>query len=216
MRKLILVLAGMAVLPLYSSCGILDSGASVRISLPTMSFDFSFDLADIRSAIKDRTGYDLSSLETIPEQIDIKDTFELTTAPYKQDLTDQEKLKAYIEAGHVKSVRIKFVRYTIVGNTLNYDVPVIELFVGEYAITNIDQTVKVAEIPKIEIGFIGDGEVQFVDGGRDTLTTQLMKLKFALMGMTKLLIDTDINRAVPDGLISGKVEFGLEFTVDPL
>jgi len=148
---------------------------------------------------------------------DIKRTLELETPPEKVDLTGEEDLKKYVDAGKVKNVKIESIKYNIAQNTLNYDLPDMEMYMDDYEANEITASSKlIATLPTITPGTTGDGEVQWAPDGQSILSDLLMSFKFAIIGKATVEIDTKKNRAIPAGQIAGTVEVKVKFSVDPI
>ena len=137
--------------------------------------------------------------------------------PEKVDLTGEEDLKRYVEAGNVKNVRIESVKYNISQNTLNYDLPNLEMYMDDHDVNGLTQASQlIATLPPITAGTIGPGEVQWATNGQNILSDYMMLFKFAIIGVATVEIDTAQNRAIPSGQMAGTVEVKVKFSVDPI
>jgi hypothetical protein len=225
MKKLMIVLmvpvaivAALTVLEVSGGCGLLGAADEIWIGPITQTFDFDLNANDIRTLLEAEFG-SLAGLTEFPAQLgDIQRTLEMETPPEKVDLTGEQDLKKYVEAGKVKNVKIESVKYNISQNTLNYDLPDMEMYMDDYEVTKInDATSKlIATLPTITAGTTGPGEVQWAPDGQNILSDFLMSFKFAIIGKATVEIDTTRNRAIPAGQMAGTVEVKVKFSVDPL
>ncbi len=219
-----------------SGCGLLDSAGGITISVPDQEFDFDLNADSIRGelqqAINDElqggVTVDLSGKDEIPQQVcdaqnncvdvpAVKESFTFDLPAQQIDLSDQEELKKYVEAGKVTDVTIKYVNFEIESNSLNFDLPEVELFMDALGVSEItDSSDKIAVLPSIHAGDTNGVEVQFTNDGRQIMSGYLLGFKFAMMGRTTVSIDTSVTRTIPKGLMKGKVKIGLSFTVDPI
>lgn len=213
------MLAGMLVALLgFAGCGLLDSEATVPIDLPDQTFSFALDASQVRSQIEQACSCTLQGNE-IPQGVNVNQTFSVDLPAQAIDLTQNPDLQKYQnQLDKVKSVTVKYVRYTLSQNTLNFDLPSAELWVGALNATSIHDASakKIAVLPSIAAGSTAPGEVSFVTGGRDTLSSFLLSLQFALLGKADITVDTSKTRTVPGGQLSGSVTIGLSFRVAPL
>ncbi len=225
MKKLILVLAvpltivaALAIAEVSGGCGLLDAADEIWIGPITQTFEFDLNADDVRALLEARLGTSLAGQTEIPAQLgDIHETLEFETPPEKVDLTGEEKLKEYVEASKVKNVKIESVKYNITQNSLNYDLPNLEIYMDAYEATGITGASQlVATLPVIAAGTTGPGAVQWAENGQDILSGYLMSFKFAIIGKATVEIDTDKTRAIPAGQMAGMVEVKVKFSVDPL
>jgi len=225
MKKLMIVLAvpvmivaALTVAEVTGGCGLLDAADEIWIGPITQTFEFDLDANDVRTLLETQLGVSLAGQTEFPAQLgDIQRTLEFETPPEKVDLTGEEKLKQYVDAGHVKSVKIDSVSYNITQNTLNYDLPLLEMYMDDYDVTGLTQASQlVATLPVITAGTTGPGAVQWAPNGQSILSSYLMSFKFAIIGKATVEIDTNKTRAIPAGQMSGLVEVKVKFSVDPL
>lgn len=201
-----------------SGCGLLDSEATVTIDVPDQTFTFSLDASQVRAQIEQACSCTLQGDE-IPAGVNLTQTFSIEIPAQAIDLTQNPDLQKYKnQLDKVKSVTIKYVRYNLSQNSLNFDLPAAELWIGELSATSISHSSakKIAVLPSIAAGFTGSGEVSFVTGGRDTLSSFLLSLQFALLGKADINVDTSKTRTVPGGQLAGSVTVGVSFKVAPL
>ena len=220
----------------FSGCGLLDSAGGITISVPTQEFDFDLNADSIRGelqqAINDElqggVSVDLTGEDEIPQQVcdaqnncvdvpTIKQSFTFDLPAQQIDLSDQDELKKYVEAGKVTDVTIKFVNFEIQSNNLNFDLPEAELFMDALGASQItDSSDKIAVLPSIQAGSTSGVDVQFTNDGRQIMSGYLLGFKFAMLGRSTVSVDTAVTRTIPKGRMIGKVKIGLSFTVDPL
>ncbi len=199
-------------------CGLLDSEATVTVDVPDQTFSFSLDAGQVRSQIEQACSCTLQGGE-IPQGVNLNQTFTVELPAQAIDLSQNPDLQKYKDQlDKVKAVTIKYVRYTLSQNSLNFDLPAAELWIGALSATSINHSSakKIAVLPSIAAGFTGTGEVNFVTGGRDTLSSFLLSLQFALLGKADITVDTSKTRTVPNGQLAGSVTIGLSFKVAPL
>jgi hypothetical protein len=216
-------------------CGLLDSASGITISLPTQEFDFDLNADQARSqleqALNDQLpqGFDLdlSGQSEIPTEVcvgqqcqpvpAVQETFTFDLPAQQIDFSDNQDLKRYVEAGKVKDVKIKFISYNIASNSLNFNLPEVELYMDALGAAQITASSdKIAVLPAVNAGVTGEGNVQFTTDGRQIMSNYLLGYKFAMLGRTSYTIDTAVTRTIPQGQMVGKVQIGLEFTVDPI
>jgi hypothetical protein len=226
MKKLMIVLAvpmmivaALTVAEVTGGCGLLDAADAIWIGPITQSFDFDLNANDLRTMLEIQLGVSLAGLTEFPAQLgEIDETFELETPPEQVDLTGEEDLKKYVDAGNVKSVKIDSVSYNITTNTLNYDLPNMEMYMDNHGVNGITASSQlVATLPTITAGTTGPGAVQWAPNGQSILSDYLMSFKFAIIGKATVEIDTaNKGRAIPAGQMAGVVEVKVKFSVDPL
>jgi hypothetical protein len=218
-------------------CGLLDLDDGATVTLPPVeyAFELNADLAKAQlQAQLQAMGapynlIDLTNQTEIPAQVcptpstcqavpriqrDL--TFDL---PAQQvDLTSQTELQQYIAAGKVKKVNIDYIEYTLDRNSLNFELPQLELYVDDPGQTQLrDGSNKVARIAAIPAGATGTDRVQFTVDGRQKMSDRLLRdFAFAFLGQAELGFDTDVTRTIPGGQLAGKVSVVLSFKVDPL
>lgn len=228
MKKLLMVtavplalLAAVCWLPVAGGCGLFDSGG-IRVNVPTQTFAFDLDAGVVKTELEQYLqgqgiSVDLSGKSEIPPEVgELQYTVEMETPPEQVDLSNEEDLKKYVEAGKVKSVEIKSIRYVIEQNTLNFDMPRLDVYMGGFDAQDTSDAALVAVIDSITAGWTGQDAVQFAEGGRETMSSYLLGYKFAFIGKADITIDTAVTRTIPDGLLAGRVEVDVQFTVDPL
>jgi len=214
MKKMLFAVMAMAAL---CACGLLDSSTGIRLDIPNQNFSFSLNADSLRTQLEQAAGVSLSGLAEFPAQVNLKQTFTLDLPAQQVDLSENQDLKKYIDAGKVKGVTVKFVKYNIDSNTLNYPLPALSIWLDNHGATQIGASSKeIARSPQIPAGQTGENELAFTPNGREVLSDYLLGLKFALLGQGQVTIDTTQSRAIPAGQISGSVTIGLYFTVDPL
>lgn len=225
MKKLMIVLAvpvmivaALTVAEVSGGCGLWDATDEIWIGPITQTFDFDLDANDVRTLLETQLGVSLAGLTEFPAQLgDIQRTLELETPPEKVDLTGEEDLKKYVDAGKVKNVKIESIKYFINQNTLNYDLPHLEMYMDEHAANQITASSQlVATLPTITAGTPGEGAVQWAPDGQSILSDFLMDFKFAIIGKATVEIDTAKSRAIPAGQMAGMVEVKVKFSVDPI
>lgn len=226
MKKLMIVLtvpmmivAALTVAQVTGGCGLWDAADEIWIGPITQTFDFDLDANDVRALLEHELGVSLAGQTEFPAELgDIQHTLEFETPPEKVDLTGEEDLKKYVDAGNVKNVRIESVKYDITQNTLNYDLPDMEMYMDAYEATGITDGVSqlIATLPVITAGTTGPGAVQWAPNGQSILSNYLMSFKFAIIGKATVEIDTSKTRAIPAGRMTGLVEVKVKFSVDPL
>ena len=243
MKKLLFVLAlplavvaGLSLAGLNGACGLFGATDGITISLPTQEFDFDLNANQARDQLEQAINeqlqgltIDLSGETEIPQQVcdaqgancinvpTVEETFTFDLPAQQVDLSDQSDLKKYVAAGKVKAVTIKFISYDITSNSLNFDLPAIDLYLDALDSTEIsDSSDLIAVVPSIGAEVTGEGEVQFTNDGRQIMSNYMLGYKFAMLGRTTLTLDTAVTRTIPQGQMIGKVKIGLEFTVDPL
>ena len=226
MKKLMIVLAvpvmivaALTVAEVTGGCGLLDAADEIWIGPITQTFEFDLDANDVRTLLEVQLGVSLAGQTEFPAQLgNIDMDLEFDTPPEKVDLTGNDKLKKYVDAGHVKSVKIDSVTYNITQNTLNYDLPLLQMYMDDYEATGITDGVSqlVATLPVITAGDTGPGAVQWASNGQSILSDYLMSFKFAIIGRASVEIDTNKTRAIPAGQLAGLVEVQVKFSVDPL
>jgi len=219
MKRLLVVLAvPVALIAVFSTFGVQSGcGLPIRIDLPNQTFAFSLNASDLVSAVEEELNVNLQGLDTIPAHININESFEIPLPPQKVDLSDNADLKKYIEAGAVQSVTVKFVDYTVEQNTLNFDLPAVDMYMDNHSADIITaSSKKIAVTQPIAAGFTGTDNVSFTTGGRQTLSDFLLSLKFTFLGLVDVHVDTSKTRTIPKGLLNGKLTVGLYFTVEPL
>jgi hypothetical protein len=225
MKKLVLVLLapmvvvlGLAVAGISGGCGLLEGG--LEIDLPNVSFDFSLDTSSLRGQLEAQCGCSLAG-GTVPEGIAIQQTFPVEIPPQQQDLSNNADLKKYIEGGKVKKVTVNSVKLTLASNTLTFDLPSVDLYMGPMSAASTADAAakKIAVLPAINAGTTGLVQVQFTADGKSIMSQFLLSYQFALLGVANIAIDipmTGGNRGVPSGAMAGVVTVSLSFTVDPL
>jgi hypothetical protein len=214
----VLIVAALTIAEVTGGCGLLDAADEIWIGPITQTFEFDLNADDVRALLEARLGTSLAGQTEIPAQLgDIQETLEFETPPEKVDLTGEEKLKEYVEASKVKNVKIESVKYDITQNTLNYDLPNLEMYMDEHDVTGLTQASQlVATLPVITAGTTGPGAVQWAPNGQSILSNYLMGFKFAIIGKAIVEIDTNKTRAIPAGQMAGIVEVKVKFSVDPL
>jgi hypothetical protein len=225
MKKLMIVLAvpvmivaALTVAEVTGGCGLLDAADEIWIGPITQTFEFDLDANDVRALLEAQLGVSLAGQTEFPAQLgDIQRTLEFETPPEKVDLTGEEDLKKYVDAGNVKNVRIESVKYDISQNTLNYDLPNLEMYMDDHSVSGLTQNSQlIATLPVITAGTTGPGAVQWAPNGQSVLSDYLMSFKFAIIGKATVEIDTNKTRAIPSGQMAGVVEVKVKFSVDPL
>jgi hypothetical protein len=225
MKKLMIVLAvpmtivaALTVAEVSGGCGLLDAADEIWIGPITQTFEFDLDANDIRTQLETQLGVSLAGLTEFPAQVgDFQRTLEIETPPEKVDLSGEEDLKKYVEAGKIKSVKIESIKYNATQNTLNYDIPGMEIYMDDYAANEITASSKlIATLPTIAAGTTEPKEVDWASNGKSIMNDFLMSFKFAIMGKTSVEIDTTKNRAIPAGRMIGTVEVKVKFSVDPI
>jgi hypothetical protein len=225
MKKLMIVLAvpmmivaALTAAQVTGGCGLWEATDEIWIGPITQTFDFDLDANDVRALLEAQLGVSLAGQTEFPAQLgEIQRTLEFETPPEKVDLTGEEKLKQYVDAGNVKNVRIESVTYNITQNTLNYDLPHMEMYMDDHEVTGLTQASQlVATLPVITAGTTGPGAVQWAANGQSILSDYLMSFKFAIIGKATVEIDTTKTRAIPAGQMAGIVEVKVKFSVDPL
>jgi len=214
----VMIVAALTVAEVTGGCGLWDATDEIWIGPITQTFNFDLDANDVRTMLEARLGVSLAGQTEIPSQLgDIQETLEFETPPEKVDLTGEEDLKKYADAGNVKSVRIESVKYDITQNTLNYDLPNLQMYMDDHDVTGLTQVSQlIATIPVITAGTTGPGAVQWAPDGQNILSDYLMSFKFAIIGKATVEIDTSKTRAIPSGQMSGLVEVKVKFSVDPI
>jgi hypothetical protein len=225
MKKLMIVLAvpmmivaALTVAQVAGGCGLWEATDEIWIGPITQTFDFDLDANDLRALLETQLGVSLAGLTEFPAQLgDIQRSIDLETPPEQVDLTGEEDLKKYVDAGNVKKVRIESVSYNITVNTLNYDLPNMEMYMDDHGVNGLTQASQlVATLPTITAGTTGPGAVQWAPNGQDILSDYLMSFKFAIIGKATVEIDTTKTRAIPAGQMTGVVEVKVKFAVDPI
>jgi hypothetical protein len=225
MKKLMIVLmvpvaivAALTVLEVSGGCGLLGAADEIWIGPITQTFDFDLNANDIRTLLATQLQIDLTGLTEFPAGVNVQQSLDMETPPEKVDLTGEQDLKKYVEAGKVNHVKIESVKYNISQNTLNYDLPDMEMYMDDYEVTKINTATSklIATLPTITAGTTGPGEVQWAPDGQNILSDFLMSFKFAIIGKATVEIDTTRNRAIPAGQMAGTVEVKVKFSVDPL
>ena len=224
MKKLMIVLAvpvmivaALTVAEISGGCGLLDAADEIWIGPITQTFDFDLDANDVRTLLETQLSISLAGLTEFPAGVDVQQSLELETPPEKVDLTGEEDLKDFVEAGKVKNVRIESVKYNISQNTLNYDLPNLKMYMDDHDVNGLTQASQlVATLPIITAGATGPGEVQWAPNGQSILSDYMMTFKFAIIGVATVEIDTAQNRAIPAGQMAGTVEVKVKFSVDPI
>ncbi len=221
---------------LFSGCGLLDAGGGISVSLPEQSFDFSLDADQARGQLQaylDAQGapydqIDLAGMTEIPAEVcdgsvcvdvpTFSETFEVEIPGQQIDLSDEEELRQYVESGKVKSVTIEYLQFVIDQNTLNFDMPSLDLYMDQLGTTALaDSSDLIGKVPSIQAGSTDEGELQFTADGRDIMSNYLIPgLQFAMLGETQISVDTAVTRTIPGGQLSGQIKLKLKFTVDPL
>jgi hypothetical protein len=243
MRKLlgVLIICGVVTAGWIAGCGLLDSTAGLTIRLPDQEFEFYLDANVIRGQLETAIGkeynatislaglteipacipsqedcvYDLAGANAYKKKLD----FEPPEFPVQQiDLSDQKDLKDYLDAGKISSVEIESISFEPSKNTLNFDLPVIDMLMDQYGVSVITEstTKKIAEVPSIRAGSTDHQGVRFTTNGRSIMSGYLLSLKFSLLAKTSFSIDTKVDRTIPVGELRGKVKVTLKFTVNPL
>ena len=224
MKKLMIVLAvpvmivaALTVAEVSGGCGLWDATDEIWIGPITQTFEFDLDANDVRTLLEVQLGISLTGLTEFPAGVNVQQSLELETPPEKVDLTGEEDLKDFVEAGKVKNVRIESVKYNISQNTLNYDLPNLEMYMDDHDVNGLTQASQlIATLPPITAGTIGPGEVQWATNGQNILSDYMMLFKFAIIGVATVEIDTAQNRAIPSGQMAGTVEVKVKFSVDPI
>jgi hypothetical protein len=241
MKKLLFVLAlplalvaALSIAVQTGGCGLLDSSAGITISLPSQEFDFELNANQARDQIEQAINdqlqgltIDLTGETEIPQQVcdgascvnvpTVQEDFTFDLPAQQVDLSDQADLKRYVEAGKVKEVKIKSISYDITSNSLNFDLPAMDLYMDALDSTEISASSDlVAVVPSIGAEVTGEGEVQFTTNGRQIMSNYLLGYAFAMLGRANYTLDTAVTRTIPQGQMIGKVKIGLEFTVDPI
>lgn len=208
---------------LTAGCGMFDSAsAGIAINVPTQTFEFDLDAGVVKAELQqylDDNGIpvDLTGKTEIPSEVpDFQQTFTLETPPEQVDLSNEQDLKKYIEAGKVKSVKVKSVIYIIEQNSLNFDVPRLDMFMGGIDAQDTSEASLVAVVDSIAAGWTGQDNVQFPEDGREVMSNYLLGYKFAFIGKVDIAIDTAVTRTIPSGVLAGRVEVSVQFTVDPI
>jgi hypothetical protein len=159
----------------------------------------------------------ISGLTELPPEVGtIQETFEFETSPEKVDVSGEEDLKKYVEAGNVKSVKIKYITLKISENSFNFDLPELQVFMGDHSITDSTSASKVAVAQSVPKQFVGDQTIEFTPNGNEIMSNLLLSYKFAVIGKALISIDTNETRTIPAGVMKGKVVVGMKFAVDPL
>ena len=200
MTKLFSVFAslGLSVL-LISSCGLLDGGG-ISVSLPEQSFDFSLDADQARGQLQaylDGQGapydqIDLNGLEEIPAEVcegsvcvdvpTFSETFEIEIPGQQVDFSDEDELKKYVEAGKIKSVSIEYVQFVIDENSLNFNMPSLDLYMDQLGTSAIaDSSDLIGRVPSVQAGSTEEGELQFTTDGRQIMSTTTATSRSAAM-----------------------------------
>ena len=168
---------------------------------------------------------DLSGAE-IPEQVCnpqgcvevpiIKEDFTIELPPQRLDLSHAEQLKD-IYQGRLRAVEINYLNYILDQNTLNFDLPSIEIFMdGVEAELITENSSRIAVVPATPAGQTGEGQLLFAPGGQKALSDFLLSLKFAMLTLAHFSVDTSVNDALPAGLLQGKIRVSVNFIVDPI
>lgn len=222
-----------------AGCGLLEVTQGITISLPSQDFPFSVDVTGARSQIEQAIEQALQlpsgtldlQGDEIPAQVcnppgsgncvdvpRIQKDFTFDVPPQSIDMRSQTELKKYVDAGKVKAVKIKYINFTIVTNTLNFDLPAVEVYVDDLGATVIDENTsdKVGVIPSLPAGQTGQGKVQFTTQGQAIISDRLLDFAFSMLGRVLFSIDTEVTRSIPTGVLAGSVQIGVEFTVDPI
>jgi len=224
MKKLMIVLAVPAMIvatltiaEISGGCGLLDAADEIWIGPITQTFEFDLDANDVRTLLEAQLSISLDGLTEFPAGVNVQQSLELETPPEKVDLTGEEDLKRYVEAGNVKNVRIESIKYNISQNTLNYNLPNLEMYMDDHDVSGLTQASQlIATLPPIIAGTIGPGEVQWAPNGQSILSDYMMSFQFAIIGVATVEIDTAQNRAIPSGQMAGTVEVKVKFSVDPI
>ena len=214
-----------------SSCGLLESAKGIKITLPTIEYHFDLNVEQILMQLEQKvfelTGMevDLSGAE-IPEQVCnpqgcvdipiIQETFSIELPPQRVDLSHAEQLKNIYE-GRLRAVEINYLNYILDFNSLNFDLPSIEIYMdGVEAELITENSARIAEVPATQAGQTGEGQLLFAPGGQKALSDYLLSLKFAMLTLAHFSIDTAVNNALPAGLLQGKIRVSMNFIVDPI
>lgn len=200
-----------------AGCGLFDSSGGLRIDIPDQTFDFSLDADALVSQLETQLNVSLQGQDEIPAGVDVNQSFPVDVPPAPVDLSDNQDLKKYIDAGKVKGVTVKYVKVDVTSNTLNYDIPQVEVYLDNVDATAITSSSSLIGLTsEIPAGQTITGELSFTTDGRQLLSDYLLSLSFAFLARTEVTIDTSVSRLVPAGQLAGRITLGLYFTVDPL
>ena len=213
----VMIIAALTVAEVSGGCGLLDAADEIWIGPITQTFDFDLDANDVRTLLEAQLGVSLAGLTEFPAGVNVQQSLELETPPENVDLTGEEDLKDFVDAGKVKNVRIESIKYNISQNTLNYDLPNLKMYMDDHDVSGLTQASQlIATLPSITAGATGPGEVQWAPNGQSILSDYMMTFKFAIIGVATVEIDTAQNRAIPAGQMAGTVEVKVKFSVDPI
>ncbi len=236
MRNTLILLAVSAALAL-GGCGLLDmNDGGITITLPAQEFDFDLDANQAKAQLQaylatqppPLNSLDLTNQTEIPAEVcaggtcvpvpRIQETLEFETPAQQIDLRDEPDLKNYIQAGKVKKVNIDYIEYQVATNTLNFNLPALELFLDDHGTTSVQpDSAKIARLPEIAAGATPSNRVQFTVDGRQLMSDYLIQdFAFAFMAQGALGFDTNVTRTIPGGRLVGKVTVQVSFQVDPL
>jgi hypothetical protein len=209
---LLLVVAGS--IGLWGACGLLEAASSITIGPFTQSFPIALDANGLKSQIETQIGQPIPG-NTLPPGINV--TIPLPIPAQQVDLSTRSELKDYKnQLNKIKSVEVTVINLNAESNSLTFELPAADLYLGDLNVTDIDGAKKFAVTPKIPAGSTGVNAIQFTTDGRKTLSDFMLELKFAFLGQVNVVINSDTNNTIPAGVLSGQVQIGVKFTVDPL
>ncbi len=231
MALLLAIISALSVAGITAGCGLFDAAAEgIPVSI-THEFDFDLNADQARDQLEQAitsqgVEIDLSGLDEVPLCVGqdcgvpvptIEETFELELPAKDVDLSNQPQLKDALSTGSVSSIEIESISYDITQNSLNFNLPSLDLYMDDLHATQITGTSsKVAEVPGISAGEIGGGFVQFTSADEQQIMSDYMKgLKFTMLGVTTYTIDTSVTRTVPQGRLRGKIKIRVKFTFLP-
>lgn len=212
-----------------TGCGLMETLDGVIITLPTQEYHFYLDVTQARKQLEQRireeTDLDVDlSGETIPQQLcnqdqcveipTIKEVFEIEIPAQRIDLSQSEQL-LYIDLDQIKSVAVETFLLDIQTNSLNFDLPSIEIYMDDLTKENISSqhSHKIAELPPVPAHVVGEERVLFTPQGQRILSNYLLSLQFAIGAVANFSIDTEKNDSIPDGILEGNVKIGMNFTI---
>jgi hypothetical protein len=235
-RLSLLALVAAALAGFVGGCGLLDMNDGITITLPAQEFPFNLN-ADVAKAQLQQyiatldpplNTLDLTNQTEIPTEVcyggtcvdvpRIQQTLKIAVPAQQVDLRDQDQLKDYIAAGKVKKVNIDYIEYEITTNTLNFDLPALDLYLDDLNTSSIQaDSDKVARVASIRAGTVGQDEVQFTVDGRQVMSDYLIQdFAFAFLSQAEFSFDTNVTRSIPGGQLIGVVRVQISFKVDPI
>ncbi|HSA22696.1 MAG TPA: hypothetical protein P5076_14680, partial [Myxococcota bacterium] len=218
MKKLfLLVLAAAALAGLAGGCGLLDMSDDVTVQLPEQEFAFDLD-ADVAKAQLQQyietldpplNTLDLTNQTEIPTEVcyggtcvdvpRIQRTLTISVPAQQVDYRNELALKDAIETGRVSKVNIDYIKYQITTNSLNFDLPALDLYLDDLNTTSIQaDSDKIARVASIHAGATGEDAVQFTVEGRQIMSDYLIQdFAFAFMSQAEFNFDTNVTRSIP-------------------